>query len=336
MSSYVFMGWVENDALKVLKRHMPQIFENEIDFQSNNLTVMVENVAVVKTHIKKSKFKRLGFTVISSESDPMYILYLGKLCEHTCQPGQNSILSIPMNIMNTYSTYVSAIAEKKLKRTKYPEFFNVFGVPHVVSSLNAVTPNSVTQSSKEESEDASNIADPDDITKSIVEREKRLGLLSEVEESEIMGEPKPKKKARSRKVSLDVESEESESIKMKKSSDKVSSEEIVGSPREEETPEEEESQQSETPEENKTKSILKPTKKRKNKIEDPDFDSGSFEEVKFEEDVETPNPEEPPKPAKNLPKKASKKGRMGKAARAAMNAKSRRTTGSEDESIWDF
>lgn len=199
MSSFTFVGWIDADAIKVLKTHISQ-GTDELDFGSSDLTIMAKNVQTVRSQIKRSKFKNLGFMVITPESAPMYVLFLGKMCQHVAEPGDNSILSIPLDIVGRYAQYVNLIKNKKIKRTMYPDLYNVFGIPGI--SGKETRSKSVIDPKLESIEQLTSSTENTDIVRQIKEREKRLGLIDDAEqtidgadESEI-GDPKPRKVAR--------------------------------------------------------------------------------------------------------------------------------------------
>jgi len=127
MSSYLFVGWVEDDAAKVLRAHFRDELKN-INFKSEDRTKMAENVVEVQKVIKKSKLKGFKFDILFENTDPIYILYLGKLVKNTCDSNENtSIMEIPINIVDSYLKYVKLIDDKKINRTKHPRLCNIVG-----------------------------------------------------------------------------------------------------------------------------------------------------------------------------------------------------------------
>lgn len=131
--SYNFVGWIEDDAIKVVKTHLGNVF-GALDFESNNLTVMVQTVQEVKTKLKKTQFKGMSFRIICDSTEPMYALYMGHMSEHSCPAGKASIHEIPNNGVNNLLTYISLIKEKKIKKTKFPQMYNIVESCHVGES----------------------------------------------------------------------------------------------------------------------------------------------------------------------------------------------------------
>lgn len=134
--SYNFVGWIEDDAIKVVKTHLGNVF-GALDFSSSDLTVMVQNVQEIKTRLKKTQFKGMSFRIICDSTEPMYVLYMGHMIEHTCPAGKSSIHEIPTNGVNNLLTYISLIKERKIKKTKFPQMYNIVESCHVAEPTKA-------------------------------------------------------------------------------------------------------------------------------------------------------------------------------------------------------
>jgi len=128
--SYNFVGWIEDDAIKVVKTHLGNVF-GSLNFESNDLTVMVQTVQEVKSKLKKTQFKGMSFRIICDSTEPMYVLYMGHMSEHACPVGKSSIHEIPTTGVNNLLTYISLIKEKKIKKTKFPQMYNIVESCHV-------------------------------------------------------------------------------------------------------------------------------------------------------------------------------------------------------------
>lgn len=137
--SYNFIGWIEDDAIKVVKTHLGNIF-GALNFESNDLTIMVQNVQEIKTKLKKTQFKGMSFRIICDSTEPMYVLYMGHMSEHACSAGKSSIHEIPTTGVNNLLTYINLIKEKKIKKTKFPQMYNIVESCHVAETRKSREP----------------------------------------------------------------------------------------------------------------------------------------------------------------------------------------------------
>lgn len=128
MTSYTFIGWTGSDAFRVLKTHVPDAL-TDLKLEEQTPTIMESNVEHILQHLKKSKFKSLGITIIGEQSEATYALYIGKMQKNTCAPGDSAILTMPIDITKSHTVYTDLIKDKTIKRTPYPELINFLYVP---------------------------------------------------------------------------------------------------------------------------------------------------------------------------------------------------------------
>ena len=118
MNSITFVGWVGDDALRVLKTHVP-IALNGVD-NSKDFSTMQKYVEKMKEQIRSSKFKSLNIKAIEGT----YILHLGKCIDNVSLNGV-SIKEIPNKLVEDSIHYISLIKDGKIGRTKYPTIYNM-------------------------------------------------------------------------------------------------------------------------------------------------------------------------------------------------------------------
>ena len=118
MNSLTFAGWAGDDALRVLKTHVPhalQGYEKTTDLEKMQAFVMR-----MKEQIKGSKFKSLNIKLVGN----VYILYLGKSIDNQLANGV-SVKEIPNKLIEDCINYISHIKNGTISRTKYPTLNNL-------------------------------------------------------------------------------------------------------------------------------------------------------------------------------------------------------------------
>lgn len=123
MSSLIFMGWVGDDAVKVLKAHFGSAVDS-MNFSDKDLVLMNQNIVKLRTIIKKNNFKSLNIKVINEETNPTYILHLGKSYSHKVDNTNTSMFPIPLILINSSLNYQHLVKNKKIKKTKFPQLYN--------------------------------------------------------------------------------------------------------------------------------------------------------------------------------------------------------------------
>lgn len=116
MNAITFIGWVGDDALKVIKSHVPKALDG-ID-SSKDPATMQAYVIKMKEQIRASKFKSLNVKVVGGT----YILHLGKCIEISAN---ETFKEIPIELIEGRINYVSLIKEDKIRRTKYPTLYTM-------------------------------------------------------------------------------------------------------------------------------------------------------------------------------------------------------------------
>lgn len=123
MSSLVFMGWVGDDVEKVLKAQFGAAVSS-MNFSDKDLVLMNQNIVKLRAIVKKYNFKSLNIKVINEETNPTYILHLGKSYAHQVDESNTSIFPIPLVLINSSLNYQHLVKNKKIKKTKFPQLYN--------------------------------------------------------------------------------------------------------------------------------------------------------------------------------------------------------------------
>ena len=119
MNTLTFVGWVGDDALRVLKTHVPLAIKGIDD--SKDPAVMQTYLEKMKEHVRVGKFKGLNPKIVKG----VYILHLGKCIENLGEKDKLSVVEIPDDLTERRLAYISLIKEGKISRTKYPMMYNL-------------------------------------------------------------------------------------------------------------------------------------------------------------------------------------------------------------------
>ena len=219
--------------------------------------------------------KGFKFDIVFADTDPIYVLYLGKLVKNTCGSNeQTSIMEIPINIVDSFLKYVKLIEDKKISRTKHPRLCNIVGHVECIEKPKKVTSNNTDTTNEENSDfDDDDIEKTENLAKIAKPRPSKKGGKQKNksdEESEINMEMEAEKKSRVPRSEMDgsnsdetfednLEAVEKEDARTKQ----VTFEDLEGDVTEEEKDEFLDSESDSTPKKSKTTKNTKTTKQSK-------------------------------------------------------------------------